>query len=110
MLMRATGTLDSDCYFMQHVTRARWALVFMTVTAIGLTGLGYWQSSTGQTGTGLAAIIVGGLVYALAWMIGVLDSLQTRRLGWLLALILLLPIAIGPLLYSIFGLRSSASE
>jgi ABC-type Co2+ transport system permease subunit len=95
---------------MQYVTRARWALVLMTVIAIGLMVLGYWQSSTGQTGTGLAAIMVGGLVYALAWAIGVLDSLLARRLGWSLALILLLPFGIGPLLYSIFGLRSAASD
>jgi hypothetical protein len=95
---------------MQHVTRARWTLVLRPLIAIGLTVLGYWQSSTGQAGTGLAAIIVGGLVYALAWVIGVLDSLLARRLGWSLALILLLPLGIGPLLYSIFGLRSAASD
>ena len=95
---------------MQHVTRARWSLVAMTLIALGLVALGYWQSATGQAGTGLAAIIVGGLVYALAWMIGVLDSLQARRLGWSLALVLLLPLGIGPLLYSIFGLRSTASD
>lgn len=82
----------------------------MSLIAIGLTVLGYWQSSTGQPGTGLAAIIVGGLVYALAWVIGVLDSLLARRLGWSLALILLLPLGIGPLLYSIFGLRNAATD
>jgi hypothetical protein len=82
----------------------------MTLIAIGLTALGYQQSSTGQNGTGVAAVIVGGLVYALAWVIGVLDSLQARRLGWSLALVLLLPLGIGPLLYSIFGLRSSTSD
>jgi hypothetical protein len=82
----------------------------MTLIAIGLTALGYWQSSTGQASTGLAAIIVGGLVYALAWVIGILDSLLARRLGWSLALILLLPLGIGPLLYSIFGLRTGTSD
>jgi len=78
----------------------------MTVIAIGLTVLGFWQVTTHQNGTGLSAIIIGGLVYGLAWIIGVLDSLQGHRLGWLLALILLLPLGIGPLLYGIFGLRN----
>jgi hypothetical protein len=75
----------------------------MTIIAIGLSLLGFWQISAGQTGVGWSAIIVGGLVYAFAWIIGVLDSLQARRLGWLVALILLLPLGVGPLLYSIFG-------
>lgn len=77
----------------------------MTAIAIGLCLLGFQQISAGQAGVGWAAIVVGGLVYAFAWIIGVLDSLLGRRLGWLLALILLLPLGVGPVLYSIFGFQ-----
>jgi uncharacterized membrane protein len=77
----------------------------MTAIAISLSLLGFQQISAGRAGVGWSAIVIGGLVYAFAWIIGVLDSLQSRRLGWLLALILLLPLGIGPLLYSIFGLQ-----
>ena len=110
MPMRPTGTPGNGCRPMQHITRARWTLVLMTLIAIGLVVLGYWQSSTQQTGTGLAAIIVGGLVYGLAWVIGVLDSLQARRLRWSLALVSPSLFGVGLLLYSIFGLRSPAQD
>jgi hypothetical protein len=90
---------------MQHVARGRWILLFMTAIAIALSLLGFQQISAGQVGVGWAAIVVGGLVYAFAWIIGVLDSLQSRHFGWLLALILLLPLGVGPLLYSIFGFQ-----
>jgi hypothetical protein len=75
----------------------------MSAIAIALSVLGFREISAGQAGVGWSAIVVGGLVYAFAWIIGVLDSLQAHRLGWVLALILLLPLGVGPLLYSIFG-------
>jgi hypothetical protein len=77
----------------------------MTASAIVLSLLGFQQISSGQAGVGWSAIVVGGLVYAFAWIIGVLDSLQAHRRGWLLALILLLPLGVGPLLYGIFGFQ-----
>ena len=46
-------------------------------------------------------------VYLFAWLIAVLDSIQERRWGWLIAMLLLLPLWIGPLLYSVFGPRNT---
>ena len=79
--------------------------MFMTASAIALSLLGFQQISSGQAGVGWSAIVIGGLVYAFAWIIGVLDSVQAHRRGWLLALILLLPLGVGPLLYGIFGFQ-----
>ncbi|MGO8946230.1 MAG: hypothetical protein ACLQUY_00920 [Ktedonobacterales bacterium] len=88
---------------MTHVRHGRSTLLVMTVIAVGLTLLGFSEISSRQTSVGLLAIIIGSMVYALAWTIALLDSLQARRPGWSLALILLLPLGVGPLLYSLIG-------
>ena len=88
---------------MTHVRRGRLTLLVMTVIAVGLTLLGFSEISSSQSSVGILAIIVGGMVYALAWTISLLDSLNTHRPGWSLALVLLLPLGVGPLLYSLIG-------
>lgn len=76
----------------------------MTLISVGLTVLGFIEIKSHQSGVGLLAIVIGSLVYTLAWTIAVLDSLQAGRSGWSIALVLLLPLGIGPLLYGILGL------
>jgi hypothetical protein len=80
----------------------------MSLIAFGLTAFGFMEAKSHQSSVGLLAIIIGSLVYTLAWIIALLDSLQSGRSGWSLALIVLLPLGIGPLLYGIFGLGSSS--
>ena len=46
-------------------------------------------------------------VYGFGWIIAFLDSLQERRFLWTLGLIILLPLLVGPLLYSFFGPRNT---
>jgi len=79
----------------------------MSLISLGLTAFGSIETRSHQAGVGLLAIVIGSLVYSLAWIIALLDSVQAGRTGWLVALILLLPLGIGPLLYGILGLSRS---
>jgi hypothetical protein len=76
----------------------------MSLISVGLMALGFIEIKNHQSGVGLLAIVIGSLIYTLAWIIALLDSLQAGRFGWSVALILLLPLGIGPLLYGILGL------
>lgn len=76
----------------------------MSLISFGLTILGFIETKSHQSGIGLLAIVIGSLIYTLAWIIALLDSLQAGRVGWSVALILLLPLGIGPLLYGLLGL------
>jgi hypothetical protein len=95
---------------MTHVGRGRVTLLLITAIAIGLTILGASEVSNRQPSIGILAIIIGGVVYVLAWVIAVLDCILARRYRWSLALAILMPLGIGPLLYGLFGLRSSRSD
>ena len=68
---------------------------------------GFIETKSHQAGIGLFAIVIGSLIYTLAWIIALLDSLQAGRVGWSIALILLLPLGIGPLLYGLLGVGST---
>jgi hypothetical protein len=76
----------------------------MSLISFGLTALGFIETKSHQSGIGFLAIVIGSLIYTLAWLIALLDSLQAGRIGWSVAMILLLPLGIGPLLYGILGL------
>jgi hypothetical protein len=89
---------------MKHVRRGRATLLIMSLISFGLTALGFIETKSYLSGIGLLAIVIGSLVYTLAWMIALLDSLHAGRVGWSVALILLLPLGIGPLLYGLLGL------
>jgi hypothetical protein len=76
----------------------------MSLISFGLTAVGFIETKSHQSGVGFLAIVIGSLIYTLAWLIALLDSLQAGRVGWSVVLILLLPLGIGPLLYGILGL------
>ena len=57
--------------------------------------------------TGARSPLAAFVIYALAWIVGFLDSLQEGKYGWSVALVLLLPVLIGPVLYSVFGPRNT---
>jgi hypothetical protein len=95
---------------MKHVRRGRATLLIMSLISFGLTAFGFIETKSHLSGIGLLAIVIGSLVYTLAWIIALLDSLHAGRVGWSVALILLLPLGIGPLLYGLLGLgRTRAS-
>jgi hypothetical protein len=89
---------------MRHVRRGKATLLIMSLISVGLMTLGFIETQGHQPGVGLLAIVIGSLTYTLAWIVALLDSLQAGRVGWSVALIVLLPVGIGPLLYGILGL------
>lgn len=95
---------------MKYTFLSKWTVLILTiVTAVlAFVGIGFINGSLGQsTFLGVLALLIGGLVYAIAWIIGLADSIQERRWGWTVAMIILLPVWIGPLLYSLFGPRNT---
>jgi len=92
---------------------SKWTVLILTaVTAVlTLVGLGMttgWPMDLGSNvGLAIVLFLVGFLVYAVAWIIGFLDSIQERRFGWTFGLIVLLPVLVGPLLYSLLGPRNT---
>jgi hypothetical protein len=82
--------------------------VALTVVGIGLIGGGLGSFSLPLTGIGGVLVILGGvLVYALAWIIALADSIQERAWGWSIGLVVLLPLGVGPLLYSFLGPKNT---
>jgi hypothetical protein len=92
---------------------SKWTVLILTTVTVGLAVL--FTSLTFQTPFNLASNIALGilllllaiLVYAIAWIVSFIDSIQERAYGWTVALFLLLPLLVGPLLYSVFGPRNT---
>lgn len=91
---------------------SKWTVLLLTVISIALTVVGVLLTQ-GRIGTasnvGLAIILfaVAVVVYAIAWFVGLFDSIQERRWGWTVALIILAPVWIGPVLYSLIGPKNT---
>ncbi len=94
---------------------SKWTVLILTVITalLFVGGIGFIRGGLGsislsQSGfLGFILLLVGGLVYAVAWIIGLADSIQERRWGWTVVMIILLPFWIGPLLYSLIGPRNT---
>ena len=92
---------------------SKWTVLVLTIVTVGLVVL--FSSFTFQSpinlasniGLGLFLLFLAILVYAVAWIVGFIDSIQERAFGWTVALFLLLPLFIGPLLYSFFGPKNT---
>lgn len=91
---------------------SKWTVLLLTVISIALTVVGVLLTQ-GRIGTasnvGLAIILfaVAVVVYAIAWIVGLFDSIQEKRWGWTVALIILAPVWIGPVLYSLIGPKNT---
>jgi ABC-type spermidine/putrescine transport system permease subunit I len=85
----------------------------LTVISIALTVIGVLMAGgnffgqASNIGLALIAYAVAAIIYAIAWIVAFLDSFQEKRWGWLVALIILLPFWIGPLLYAVFGPKNT---
>jgi hypothetical protein len=92
---------------------SKWTVLILTVVTIGLVIL--FTSMTFQTpfnlasniGLGVVLLLLAVVVYAVAWIVAFIDSIQERAYGWTVALFLLLPLFIGPLLYSFLGPKNT---
>jgi len=92
---------------------SKWTVLILTLVTVGLVIL--FSSLTFQAplpltqniALGVLLFFLAVLVYAVAWIVGFIDSIQERAFGWTVALFLLLPFFIGPLLYSFFGPKNT---
>jgi hypothetical protein len=100
---------------MKYTFLSKWTVLLLTLVTAALAGLGYVlafgfpgsASSSSHPFYAILALLAGLAIYLVAWIIAVLDSLQERRWGWFIGMLLLLPLWIGPLLYSFFGPRNT---
>jgi hypothetical protein len=94
---------------------SKWTVLLMTIVAIVLVFLGVGQLTgtlfaitfTQHAALGVVAILIALLIYVLAWFIALLDSVQERRWGWTILLVLLAATGLGPLVYSLLGPRNT---
>jgi hypothetical protein len=86
---------------------SKWTVLIMTVITIALSFIAFNQFGTNHPLRGGLILLLGFLVYAVAWIVALLDSIQEKKFGWSVGLVLLLPFGIGPLLYSLIGPRNT---
>jgi hypothetical protein len=86
---------------------SKWTVLFLTLITFGLTFLGIWLIGQNHALQGALALLVGALIYVFAWFIALFDSIQERRWGWLIGLLVLLPVGLGPIVYSLIGPRNT---
>ena len=86
---------------------SKWTVLILTLITFGLVYLGISLIGRGQTFSAVLALLVAALIYVFAWFIALFDSIQERRWGWLVGLIILLPFGIGPIVYSVIGPRNT---
>jgi hypothetical protein len=95
---------------MKYTFLSKWTVLVLTLITAGLAGLGYYLefvASAQHPWYALLALFAGLVVYTFAWIIAALDAIQERKWGWVIGLIVLLPLWIGPALYSLIGPRNT---
>lgn len=91
---------------MKYTFLSKWTVLIMTVLTAGLIAYGI-ISFQEHWGFALLAFVGGVVIYALSWIIALLDAIQERSWFWMILLILLLPVVIGPVLYSFGGPKNT---
>ena len=101
---------------MKYTILSKWTVLFLTLVTAALiaVGLGFLGVTFGDrlhlahnAGYATLSFVVAFVVYALAWFVGFLDSLQESRYGWSVGMVVLIPFLVGPVLYSFFGPRNT---
>lgn len=95
---------------MKYTFLSKWTVLILTVATAAATVFGIrWTFGDGSTsvGAGILLLIVGLVVYAIAWIIALLDSLQERHFGWSIILVVLLPFFVGPAIYGLIGPKNT---
>ena len=98
---------------LKYTFLSKWTVLILTIVTVGLVIL--FTSMTFQTpinmasnvGLGILLLLLAILVYAIAWIVAFIDSIQEKAYGWTVALFLLLPFFIGPLFYSLLGPKNT---
>ena len=97
---------------MKYTFLSKWTVLILTVLTAALIVIGVLLAAGGtfgpsNIGLSLLAYLVAAILYFIAWVVALFDSIQERRWGWLVTLIILSPVLIGPLLYSLFGPKNT---
>lgn len=98
---------------MKYTFLSKWTVLLFTIISAALTVAGvllaqgrvFVQSS--NIGLSILAFVIAAIIYAIAWFVALFDSIQEKRWGWLVALIILLPVWVGPLLYALIGPKNT---
>lgn len=98
---------------MKYTFLSKWTVLLFTLVSAALTVVGVLLAQGRLLGQGsniglsVLAFVIAAIIYAIAWFVALFDSIQEKRWGWLVALIVLLPVWIGPLLYALIGPRNT---
>jgi|SRR6185312_4967158 len=98
---------------MKYTFLSKWTVLILTLLTAALIVVGVMLTQPGglfgQSNGWLAALsfVIAAIVYFIAWVVALFDSIQERRWGWLITLIILSPVLIGPLLYSLIGPKNT---
>jgi hypothetical protein len=92
---------------MKYTFLSKWTVLILTILTFGLGYLGAYLIAHQGGLWGTLALLVGFLVYAFAWIIALIDSIQERKFVWSVGLFLLLPFGIGPIVYSLVGPKNT---
>lgn len=92
---------------MKYTFLSKWTVLAFTIVTFVLSFVGLKLIGNHNAGLGLLLIAIGGLIYAVAWIIALIDSFQERKFGWSIGLLILLPFGLGPLFYSLLGPRNT---
>ncbi|HST90354.1 MAG TPA: hypothetical protein VLJ14_18405 [Ktedonobacterales bacterium] len=88
---------------------SKWTVLILTVItfALAFLAINQFTATPNHPFRGVLILVLGFLLYAVAWIVALLDSIQEKKFAWSVGLILLLPFGIGPLLYSLIGPRNT---
>ena len=97
---------------MKYTFLSKWTVLILTLLTAALIVVGVLLAQGGTFGSSniglsIVAYLVAAVIYFIAWIVALFDSIQERRWGWLITLIILSPVLIGPLLYSLIGPKNT---
>jgi hypothetical protein len=87
---------------------SKWTVLILTLLTIGLIAAAVHNGMSGVHAlTSILMFVVALIIYVFAWFIALFDSIQEKRFGWTIGLVVMLPIAIGPVVYSVLGPKNT---
>lgn len=92
---------------MKYTFLSKWTVLILTILTFGLSYGGTVLINQGKGLLGVLTLVVAFLIYAFAWIIALIDSIQERKFVWSVGLLLLLPFGIGPIIYSLVGPKNT---
>lgn len=92
---------------MKYTFLSKWTVLILTILTFGLSYGGTVLINQGKGLLGALTLLVAFLIYAFAWIIALIDSIQERKFIWSVGLFLLLPFGIGPIIYSLVGPKNT---